>query len=201
MTRRTTRSWRSEMSRFSTTAAGASTARNGRITTSARSSGRYGLNFVIFVVSKRIATRMPFELIISDLVMEFGLPLTLTAPAIVGWFEQDQDVLDEVCAQLKEIAARADFTHLDETGLPLKGENWWVWVVCNAHFALYFESKTRGYAAIEKIAETLEGPAVSDCWTAYQKLEQEQQKCLGHLASSVNEVLVAKQKENARIAK
>ena len=76
-----------------------------------------------------------------------------------------------------------------------------MWVVCNAHFACTFESKTRGYAAIEKIAETLEGPAVSDCWTAYEKLEQEQQKCLGHLASSVNEVLVAKQKENARIAK
>ena len=59
---------------------------------------------------------------------------------------------------------------------------------------MYFESKTRGYAAIEKIAETLEGPAVSDCWTAYEKLEQEQQKCLGHLASSVNEVLVAQAK-------
>ena len=33
---------------------------------------RYGLNFVIFVVSKRIATRMPFELTISDLVMQLA---------------------------------------------------------------------------------------------------------------------------------
>ena len=104
----------------------------------------YGLNFVIFVVSKRIATRMPFELIISDLVMQFGLPLTLTAPAIVGWFEQYRGRAGRGVAQLKEIAARADFTHLDKTGLPLKRENWWVWVVCNAHFACTSRARPGG---------------------------------------------------------
>ena len=162
---------------------------------------RYGLNFITYVISKRIATRMPFQLIVWELVNQFGLPLSLTAPAIVGWFTQYEEVLIEVFAQMQEVARGMGFNHLDETGLPLRGENWWVWVVCNAHFALFFESQTRGHAAVDALLKDYDGVLVTDCWTAYDKVEQEQQKCLGHVVSSTNEVIVARQKENARIGK
>jgi hypothetical protein len=45
------------------------------------------------------------------------------------------------------------------------------------------------------------GAVVSDCWTAYEKLDQDQQKCLGHITADLNEILVVKQKENVRIEK
>lgn len=162
---------------------------------------RYGLNFVIYVISKRIATRMPFELITWELDDQFGLALTLQAPTIVDWFQQHEEVLKEVYAQLQELARGFGFEHIDETGLPLRGENWWVWVVCNAQFALFIESRTRGYAAVEDLLEDYDGALVNDCWSAYGKAKQEQQKCLGHLVSSTNEVIVARQKENTRIEK
>lgn len=162
---------------------------------------RYGLNFIIYVISKRIRSRATFDIIIAELWEQFGDKLTLTVPAIIQWFLRYEEVLTEVYQQFKALLEKMGYVHIDETGLPMRGENWWVWVICNAHFSLYFESKTRGYQAIEALMKNFSGAVVSDCWTAYEKLEQEQQKCLGHIEADLNETLVAKQKENARIEK
>jgi hypothetical protein len=162
---------------------------------------RYGLNFIIYVISKRIRSRATFDIIIAELWEQFGDKLTLTAPAIIQWFLRYEEVLTEVYNQFKTLLGKMGYVHIDETGLPMRGENWWVWVICNAHFSLFFESKTRGYQAIEALMKDFSGAVVSDCWTAYEKLELEQQKCLGHIEADLNETLVAKQKENARIEK
>ena len=49
---------------------------------------RYGLNFVCYVISKRISTRMPFEVLVDELDEQFGSSLTLSATAIVDWFKR-----------------------------------------------------------------------------------------------------------------
>jgi hypothetical protein len=103
---------------------------------------RYGINLLIFVISKRIRSRAPFELITTELWDLFGDTLTLSASAIVQWFQRYEDVLTEIYTQLKALMGKMGFVHMDETRLPMRGENWWIWVICNAHFSLYFESKT-----------------------------------------------------------
>ena len=55
---------------------------------------RYGLNFVCYVISKRISTRMPFEILVDELDEQFGSSLTLSATTIVDWFKRHEKLLD-----------------------------------------------------------------------------------------------------------
>jgi transposase len=92
--------------------------------------------------------------------------------------------------------------HVDETGLPMNGENWWLWVVCCTNFALYIQSISRGQESVKHILKGFEGTLISDFFSAYNKFEDvEQQKCLGHLLSDIIELIVKLEKENERIEK
>ena len=83
---------------------------------------RYGLNFVCYVISKRIDTRMPFEILVDELGSQFGSSLTLSATAIVDWFKRHERLLIELYDQLKKIVLLLAHVHVDETGLPMKGK-------------------------------------------------------------------------------
>ena len=162
---------------------------------------RYGLNFVTFVIGKRMRTRMPFELIVGDLIEQFGERLTLSAPTIVGWFKRHEPILRDLYAQLQKIVRLLAHVHADETGLPMNGKNWWTWVICNEHFVWYLQRQSRGHQAIEDILDGFEGVLNVDCWGAYNKLDVEQQKCLAHLVTDLNEILVRLRKESERAEK
>jgi len=97
---------------------------------------------------------------------------------------------------------KSAFVHVDETGLPMNGENWWLWVVCCANFVLYIQSTSRGHESMRDIMERFEGTLNSDFFRAYDKFKDvEQQKCLGHLLSDIIELIVKLEKKNERIEK
>jgi hypothetical protein len=160
---------------------------------------RYGLNFVCYVISKRIDTRMPFEILIDELCTQFGAALTLSATAIIDWFKRHETLLTDLYEQLKKIVQLLEHVHIDETGLPMNGKNWWTWVICNENFVWYWQSYTRGHTAIDQILADFEGVIVSDCWGAYNKLDKEQQKCLAHLITELKEILYRLGKESEQI--
>jgi hypothetical protein len=162
---------------------------------------RYGLNFVVYVISKRIDTRMPFAILIDDLITQFGSALNLSATAIIDWFKRHEPLLVELYTQMKKIVDLLNHVHVDETGLPMNGKNWWTWIICNEYFVWYWQSHTRGHQAIDQILSDFEGVIVSDCWGAYNKLDKEQQKCLAHLITGLKEILYRVEKETSTIEK
>jgi len=163
---------------------------------------RFGLSLVSFVMSRRIRTGLPYEVIIDELSTHFGSNFAITAPAIIDWFKDFSDVIEGLYEQLEELVKKSAFLHVDETGLPMNGENWWLWVVCCANFVLYIQSTSRGHESVEHILEGFEGTLISDFFTAYNKFKDvEQQKCLGHLLSDIIELIVKLEKENERIEK
>jgi len=112
------------------------------------------------------------------------------------------DVIEGLYEQLEELVQKSSLLHVDETGLPMNGENWWLWVVCCANFVLYIQSTSRGHESVKHILEGFEGTLISDFFRAYDKFEDvEQQKCLGHLLSDIIELIVKLEKENERIEK
>ena len=163
---------------------------------------RIGLSLVSFVMSRRIRTGLPYEVIIDELSTHFGSNFTITAPAIIDWFKDFSDVIEGLYEQLEELVKKSALLHVDETGLPMNGENWWLWVVCCANFVLYIQSTSRGHESVKDILEGFEGTLISDFFRAYDKFEDvEQQKCLGHLLSDIIELIVKLEKENERIEK
>jgi cell division septum initiation protein DivIVA len=161
---------------------------------------RIGLSLVSFVISQRIRTGLPYEVIIDQLTTHFGSQFAITVPAIVEWFKKFDEVIEGLYDQLEILVKRSSFVQVDETGLPMKGENWWLWVVCCANFVLYIQSASRGHETVKDVLEVFEGTLISDFFRAYDKFKDvEQQKCLAHLLSDIIELVVKLQKENERI--
>ncbi|MHA1438980.1 MAG: IS66 family transposase [Promethearchaeota archaeon] len=163
---------------------------------------RIGLSLVSFVISRRIRTGLPYEVIIDELSTHFGSNFSITAPVIIDWFRDFSVVIEGLYEQLEELVKTSKVLHVDETGLPMNGENWWLWVVCCANFVLYIQSTSRGHESVKHILEGFEGTLISDFFSAYNKFkDMEQQKCLGHLLSDIIEFIVKLEKENERIEK
>jgi len=163
---------------------------------------RIGLSLVSFVISRRIRTGLPYEVIIDELSTHFGSNFSISATAIIDWFKDFSEIIEGLYEQLEELVKTSKVLHVDETGLPMNGENWWLWVVCCANFVLYIQSTSRGHESVKHILDGFEGTLISDFFSAYNKFKDvEQQKCLGHLLSDIIELIVKLEKENERIEK
>ncbi|MHA1682374.1 MAG: IS66 family transposase [Promethearchaeota archaeon] len=68
------------------------------------------------------------------------------------------------------------------------------------HVVLFLQDASRGHQVIKEIFEDYKGILLSDFWTAYNKLDVEQQKCLAHLVKDLRNMAhdAAKRGEKAR---
>ncbi len=112
---------------------------------------QFGVGFICYVISQRIALNLTYVDILHDLRKVFGCNIILSETAMIDWFVKFEDQIRAVYAQLEELVRAADFAHVDETGLPMMGENWWLWVVCTANLVLYHQSTGRGHSDIKEV--------------------------------------------------
>jgi len=87
-----------------------------------------------------------------------------------------------------DVIGQSSFAHVDETGIPMDGQNWWLWVIVATEVVLYLPSESRGSDTIKDIFHEYKGILVSDFWSAYNKLNVEQQKCLEHLVRELRKI-------------
>ena len=166
------------------------------------SKARFGVSFVCYVISERIQTRMPYEKLIEDIGRNFGSEFSLSETAIIDWFKKFEKQLNDMYDQLEELLKEEAFMHIDETGLPMNGENWWLWVLCTANVVLFKMSESRGHQSVEDILKGFEGTIIADFFSAYNTFtDYKHQKCLAHLLSTIIEIVIKHEKENDRIAK
>lgn len=161
---------------------------------------RFGVGLVAHVMNKRIRLGMPYDDIIGEMEEIFGIGFVLSTTAIIDWFYRFEDQIRDIYDQLEDLVRQEAFVHIDESGLPMQGKNWWLWVICTANLVLYRQSYTRGHKAIKDIIDGFQGTIVADFFRAYEKFnDNDQQKCLAHLLSDIIELIVGRQKENERI--
>jgi len=151
----------------------------------------FGFGFIATVMQSRIESKHSY----SKILIEFSrwipnLDLLISRTAIVDWFKRYGGHLEEFYLECIKKLKTAKFVHADETGLPMKGGNWWLWVIATTFFTLFIPHASRGHVAIEKLFEKFEGVLISDFWGAYNNLTMEQQKCLAHLIKDLKNLVM-----------
>lgn len=74
------------------------------------------------------------------------------------------------------------YVHVDETGWKINGANHWLWAFANKKLAFYKIDRSRGSKVpIGLLGNPFPGILISDFYSAYNKMNCRQQKCLVHL--------------------
>jgi uncharacterized coiled-coil protein SlyX len=163
----------------------------------ARKGARFGYGMMTYVLIRRMSHRLSYDKIVQDLLDFFHEPLT--KPTLIDWIKKTVKPVEKLYKALWKKALKSKALHVDETGLPLNGQNWWMWVLVTKNIALFQANKSRGHEAIQKELAEFQGVIISDFWTAYNQLSQEQQKCWAHLIRALEELLWEKQKAKERL--
>lgn len=151
----------------------------------------FGFGFVATVMQSRIESKHSYSKILEELsrwINDFDLLISRTT--IVDWFKKYGDQLEEFYLKCVQKLKQASFVHADETGLPMNGKNWWLWVITTTLFTLFIPHASRGRKAIEKFFEDFEGVLITDFWGAYNTLTDEQQKCFAHLVKDLKVIVM-----------
>ncbi len=71
---------------------------------------------------------------------------------------------------------------IDESGWPVNGEKWWLWLFTTMNIVFLTINKSRGRKVITGIlGNDFEGTVTSDCLAVYQQFAEAFQKCWSHL--------------------
>jgi len=149
----------------------------------------YGIGLISLVMELRVGHRGTWDGIRKTLLLFFTHPddesSIPTIIAFIDWMEKWEPEIRVVYDAFVAAVKGTTFANVDETGLPLDGRNWWLWVVVTANVILFKASDSRGHATIKDMFEGYKGIMISDFWSAYNKLSVEQQKCLAHLVKDL----------------
>jgi len=149
----------------------------------------YGIGLISLVMEDRLDRRGTWDGIRGTLIRFFaGRKSPEIIPTIVtfiDWMERWEPQVRAVFEAFRAAVKDTSFAHVDETGVPMDGKNHWLWIVVTGHVILYLASESRGHETIKDIFDGYNGILISDFWTAYNKLDAEQQKCLAHLVKDL----------------
>lgn len=95
---------------------------------------------------------------------------------------------------------KAKWVHIDETGMKVNGEKWWLWIFRSSEEdALVVIRKSRGCKVVHEIlGKDFEGPVIVDGWRAYEWIKIIQ-RCWAHLIREVDD-LKDKSKNGKRLS-
>ena len=148
------------------------------------------MNLVGYMLYKRVILHQTFRSIVEE-IAQF-LSESFSAPTVLYYTKRIANLLGAVYDQLVKEVRRAECVHVDETGCPMNGENWWTWVFVTKTLALYRIAKSRGHKVVEDILKDFKGTLVSDFYPAYNPLPYAKQKCIVHLFRRLEKALKAK---------
>ena len=151
----------------------------------------FGFGFIATVMQSRIESKHSY----SKILVEFErwiphLNRLISITSIIDWFKKYGAHLEEFYLECLKKLKEARYVHADETGLPMKGGNWWLWVITTTFFTLFLPRASRSRRAIEKFFEDFGGVLITDFWRPYLGLTQEQQKCLAHLVKDLKVIMM-----------
>ena len=148
----------------------------------------YGVGMVAFMLRERVARHGSWAGIRETAGHVFGEAYVPTIQACIDWVRRLEEPMAKVKASFIDSIKVSAYAHSDETGLPMDGKNWWLWVVATAHVVLFMPNESRGHEAIASIFDGYKGVLVSDFFSAYNMLDVEQQKCLAHLVVELKKI-------------
>jgi len=150
---------------------------------------RYGIGLIAFVLYERLQRGGSWEGIRTTMYHIIRTKECVpTIKSFIDWIRKYEDEMVEVYEAFLAAIKDSPFAYVDETGIPLDSTNWWLWVIVATEVVLYLPSESRGSETIKDIFHEYKGILISDFWSAYNKLNVEQQKCLQHVVTELRKI-------------
>lgn len=117
--------------------------------------------------------------------------LNIVSASVPGFNNQIRRKSLPIYNELKEEIKKSSYVHVDETGCPVDGQNWWDWVFATTNICLHVIKHSRGQKVVEEIlGKVYDGILITDFLSAYNKLNaRAKQRCLIHLLRDIKKVL------------
>lgn len=142
---------------------------------------RLGLNVLLYVLIHKYKCRLPWEMIVFNLVNWYGLKVS--KGSLVLMMHRARDWLGEAYNQLLEDIRGSTVKYADETSWRVNGLNHWLWGFFTDSHAYYTIQESRGKAVPQEIfrGSHPRDVLVRDDYAGYTKLPLLHQSCWSHL--------------------
>ena len=166
---------------------------------------RFGNNLIRYAVNLRVREKLPYQSVGS--IIKDTYKVEVTSQTIHNWCLKAADLSKPVYEDINLLANQGKVLHLDETGMPVEGENQWLWVKVTREATVYKVYGNRGSEALKHlIGGWGGGTAASDFYPTYSVLKRlvkgvRQQRSIPHLFRLVDKAVEeAKSSEAEEIA-
>ena len=89
---------------------------------------RYGIGMIAFVLYERLESGGSWEGIRTTMNhIIHAKECVPTVKAFIDWIRRYEAEMGEVYRSFLDAIGRSSFAHVDETGIPMDGKNWWLW--------------------------------------------------------------------------
>ena len=140
--------------------------------------------------------RLPLAKIANTLNRQYGL--SLVPATILDITRRVADNLQTIYEAIKEEVKKSGQVVADETGLKVKGKNFWLWAFVSLTSVLFLIRKSRGQGPIKEALGNYKGKVTCDGWTPYNQVVKIIQRCWAHLLREAK-WYAEKYEEQARI--
>ena len=141
--------------------------------------GRFGYNLQAQIALMKYEDRLPLAKIANTLNRQYGL--SLVPATILDITRRVADNLQTIYEAIKEEVKKSGQVVADETGLKVKGKNFWLWAFVSLTSTLFLIRKSRGQQPIKEALGKYKGIVTCDGWTSYGKVVKIIQRCWAHI--------------------
>jgi len=144
-------------------------------------STQYGASLQAYCVGLSTKNAMPYERLADHVFQEIGIPVS--TGSLVNFEERIAKKLEETfLPEAKELLIQSDVAGFDESGISIRGENFWAHEANNTLVVLFTAHEKRGKAGIDAagILPKFKGIAVHDYWAPYQSYSCTHALCNAH---------------------
>lgn len=142
--------------------------------------GIFGHNLQAEITLMKYEDRLPLRKIRSTLNRRYGLQLTHAT--ILDITRRAADKLQGAYGDIKQQVKESMQVNADETGIKVKGKQYWTWVFVTLTVVLFMIRPNRGQKTIKEVLDkNYKGILTCDGWTSYPKCVKTIQRCWAHL--------------------
>lgn len=150
--------------------------------------GRFGVNLLVYSTMLKFHLRGVLRKV-QDFLLHYN-DFEISTKGLMDMLLRVGDTCKNEYNKTIAKIRRADWVHIDETGISVDGENWWIWIFrTKDNEILVVIRRSRGQKVVKEIlGEDFKGAVIVDGWKAYLYLEIIQ-RCWGHLLRKVDDYI------------
>jgi transposase len=149
--------------------------------------GKFGNNAIAQATLLKYEDRIPHRKIHDAMMRLFGLKIS---PATI--FDLTRRAADAVRSEYDAILNKirgAPILYVDETGIHVQGEKYWIWTFTTSSETFFAIRKSRGTKVLmEVLTQRFKGIIVCDGWKPYARFTKRLQRCWAHLLRESKEL-------------